>query len=400
MAPQKLKKTQQILDSDCSEFSATDPFNPQNHVEGQISFSRDRRYGALQIKKINGEPADQPLIFGTPKIAYPFGLGLNYRFPSAERIYRFRKYDGTNIFMYRYKNNGREHITFKVRLFPFLRGRYITMWKHILRKYQQITELFKMNPDVTGFSFELYGSDNPHMIQYEDVQLDIVLLFGLRGTQGQIVLNTEIEAGNIPKTEQLGTVKTDYVWHYEQEQQILDKQLSFIGLDQNQAPVFSGEEGSIWYVKIKDTCEIRMYKCKPHRIEQVHWTQTQTQLSPTVIWATLLKAFENWENPKLDEVIAILNEDYPIHQIAASTKQIKHKLKIAKSAADIQKKIWELMIRHGFDGNTNTATVFHKIASQFDQDKRIVYKAIKNVQKMMKIEGEKDLPSTEKNLYN
>ncbi len=388
MDQQKIKKAQQALDSDCSEFSATDPFNPQNHVEGQISFSRDRRYGAMLIRKINGEPADQPLILSPPKIAYPFGLGHNYRFPSAERIYRVRKYDGTNIFMYRYKNHGREYITFKVRLFPFLRGRYITMWKHILRKYQQITELFKMNPDATGFSFELYGSDNPHMIQYKDVQLDIVLLFGLRGTQGQIVLNTELETGTIPKAERLGTVETDYVWHYEQEQQELDRRLSFIGLDQNQAPMFSGEEGSIWYVKIKDTCEIRMYKCKPRRIEQVHWAQTQTQLSPTVIWATILKAFENWENPKLDEVIAILNEDYPIHQIAASTKQIEHKLKIAKNAANTRQKIWEFMIMHGFDGNTNTATVFHKIASQLDQDQRHVYKTIKNMQKMMKIEGE------------
>ena len=388
MDQQKIKKVQQALDSDCSEFSTTDPFNPQNHVEGQISFSRDKHYGALQIKKINGESVDQPLILSTPKIAYPFGLGHNYRFPSAERIYRFRKYDGTNIFMYRYKNNRREYITFKVRLFPFLRGRYITMWKHILRKYQQITELFKMNPDVTGLSFELYGSDNPHMIQYKDVQLDIVLLFGLRGTQGQIVLNTELETGIIPKAERLSTVETDYVWHYEQEQQELDRRLSFIGFDQNQVPMFSGEEGSIWYVKLKDTCEIRMYKCKPRRIEQVHWAQTQTQLSPTVIWATLLKAFENWENPELDEVIAILNEDYPIHQIAASTKQIEHKLKIAKNAADTRQKIWELMIMHGFDGNTNTATVFHKIASQLDQDKRHVYKTIKNVQKMMKIEGE------------
>ena len=388
MGQRKMKRGQQVLDSDYSEFSATDPFNPQNHVEGQVSFSRDRHYGSLKIKKVNGECVNEPRIFGTPKIAYPFGLGHNYRFPSAERIYRFRKYDGTNIFMYRYKNNGREYITFKVRLFPFLRGRYITMWRYILRKYQQINDLFKMNPDATGFSFELYGSDNPHMIQYEDVQLDTVLLFGLRGPQGQIVLNTELEADNIPKAEQLGTIKKDYVWYYEQEQQDLDRQLSFIGLDQNHAPMFRGEEGSIWYVKIKDTDETCMYKCKPRRIEQVHWTQTQTELSTTVIWATILKAFENWEDPELDEIIVILNEDYPIHQIAVSTGRIEQMFNIAKRASDTRKKIWELMVRHAFDSNTDTATVFHKIAKQFDQDKRLIYKTIKSVQKMMKIEEE------------
>ena len=388
MAQQRIKRGQQVLDSDYSEFRAIDPFNSKNHVEGQVSFSKDTGYGSLKIKKINGESVDQSQIFGTPKIAYPFGLGHNYRFPSAERIYRFRKYDGTNIFMYRYKNNGVEYITFKVRLFPFLRGRYITMWKYMLRKYPQITELFKMNPDITGFSFELYGSDNPHMIQYEDVKLDIVLLFGLHGMRGQIVMNTELEAGDIPKAEQLGTVEKDYVWHYEQEQQDLDRRLEFIGLNESQVPMFRGEEGSIWYLKVKDTSEVRIYKCKPHRIEQVHWTQTQTQLSATVVWATILKAFENWENPELDEIIAILNEDYPIHQIEISIGQIKQMLKTAKKTEDTQKKIWELMVMHAFDSNTDTAIVFHKIENQLDQDKRFVYKSIKNVQKMMKIEGE------------
>ena len=379
---------QQALNSNYSEFSAMDPFNPQNHVEGQISLNQGTGYGSLKIKRINGEFVNQPQIFGTPKIAYPFGLGHNYRFPSAERIYRFRKYDGTNIFMYRYKNNGMEYITFKVRLFPFLRGRYITMWRYMLRKYPQISELFKMNPDVTGFSFELYGSDNLHMIQYENVTLDVILLFGLRGTEGQIVLNIELEASDIPKAELLGTVEKDYVWHYEQEQQDLDRHLTFIGLNESHAPIFRGEEGSIWYIKTKDTSEICMYKCKPRQIEQVHWTQTQTQLSTSVIWATILKAFENWESPELNEIIAILNEDYPIHQIEISIGHIKRMLNTVKKSRDTQQKIWELMVMHAFDGNTDTATVFHKIANQFDQDERLIYKAIKNTQKMMKIEDE------------
>ena len=390
MDQQKTEKDHHVFDSDYSEFSATDPFNPKNHVEGKISFRKDKYYGSVKINKINCESVEQPLIFGTPKIAYPFGLGHNYRFPSAEQIYRFRKYDGTNIFMYRYKYKGMVYTTFKVRLFPFLRGRYITMWRYILRKYPQITELFRMNPDITSFSFELYGSDNPHMIQYEDVKLDIVLLFALRGMQGQIVLNTELETGDIPKAELLGTVEKDYVWHYEQEQEALDKQLEFIGLNAYQIPMFRGEEGNIWFVKVRDTSEIRMYKCKPHQIEQVHWTQSQTELSSAVIWATILKAFENWEDPNLDEIIAILNEDYPIHQITISMGQIKQMFKTAKDALDTRKKIWELIVLHRFDGNTDTATVFNKIAKELDQDKRFIYKAIKNVQELMKLEDESE----------
>ena len=107
-----------------------------------------------------------------------------------------------------------------------------------------------------------------------------------------------------------------------------------------------------------------------------------------MISATILKAFENWKNPELGEIITILNEDYPIHQIAASTGRIEQMFNIAKNEADTRKKIWEFMIMHGFDGNTNTATVFHKIANQLDQDNRLVYKTIKNVQKMMQMEDE------------
>ena len=166
------------------------------------------------------------------------------------------------------------------------------MWQHIRRRYPQITELFKLNPDVTGFSFELYGSDKPAYNPIRGCQVGYrVVVRTTRDSQGQIVLNTELEAGDIPKAEQLGTVEKDYVWHYDQEQQDLDRRLEFIGLNESQAPMFRGEEGSIWYVKIKDTHEIRPYKCKPHRIEQVHWTQGQTQLSATVIWATILKGF-------------------------------------------------------------------------------------------------------------
>ena len=48
----------------------------------------------------------------------------------------------------------------------------------------------------------------------------------------------------------------------------------------------------------------------------------------------------------------------------------------------------DYMVMQGFDDNTDTAIVFHKIANQLDQDKRLIYKAIKNVQNMMKIEDE------------
>ena len=95
-------------------------------------------------------------------------------------------------------------------------------------------------------------------------------------------------------------------------------------------------------------------------------------------------------NPDFFEFSATdpFNPQTTLRSRAVSIGQIRQMLNTAKNAADTRKKIWELMVMHEFDGNTNTATVFHKIANQLDQDKRLIYKAIKNVQKMMKIEDE------------
>ena len=71
MAQQRIKRGQQVLDSDYSEFRAIDPFNSKNHVEGQVSFSKDTGYGSLKIKKINGESVDQSKFLAHRKLLTP-----------------------------------------------------------------------------------------------------------------------------------------------------------------------------------------------------------------------------------------------------------------------------------------------------------------------------------------
>ena len=63
-----------------------DPFNPENLLECEISMDKDHRYGALIIHKINGDKLASPqIIYGTPKLKYPFDRNGNWHFPSANQ---------------------------------------------------------------------------------------------------------------------------------------------------------------------------------------------------------------------------------------------------------------------------------------------------------------------------
>ena len=55
----------------------------------------------LFIRSMEIKLASPQIIYGTPKLKYPFDRNGNWHFPSAAMILSYRKYDGTNIFMYR-----------------------------------------------------------------------------------------------------------------------------------------------------------------------------------------------------------------------------------------------------------------------------------------------------------
>lgn len=369
------------------EFMAVDPFNPR-HLEGLINFEYGTGYGSLKLQKINTDPVNHPTIFGTPKISYPFGLGHNYKFPSASEIHRFKKYDGTNIYMYRYEHKGELFTTYKVRLAPFVRGRYLVMWQEILNRYPQIPRLFSLNPGLKGFSFEMYGNMNQHMIQYEE-DLEVVLLFGIRDMV-DIVMPTELDAGGVPTAEHLGTVDRDYVWNYEQEQDAYDEDLKLIDpgtMEESQSPVFAGEEGSVWYLRDKNTDHIKMFKCKPHQIEQINWVYTK--LNTSVIKATVLNSLEMCESPTIDDILVLLKEEYPVHQIATSMGRIQQTYLQIQHEIGLREEVRSLMELEGFDHTSDRPTIMRKIKGQFDkQQMRSVYNVVKTIQKFMQLEAE------------
>lgn len=305
-------------------FIEKDPFNPGNILEGDLSFEVYDKYGALYIRKVNGEKVEPYLILGTPKIRYPFDKGGNYHFPSATEIRSYKKFDGTNVYAYKYHDKqGKEYIAFKVRLFPFLRAHFLPMWQKMLKTYP-IKQIFGLNPHLQGFSFEMYGHLNPHLIMY-DVDLDIALLFA-RDKDGKIIPNEMVKT-TVPKASLESVITHNYVWNYEQQKQELGRKLKMLTEKhpETEENFYQGEEGNMWYLQSKETKEWTMFKCKPEEIEKIHWAAYKSSLliDKNILRATIINVLETSEELTLEVVKQYLSEEFTMRQINASLKRVE-----------------------------------------------------------------------------
>lgn len=376
---------------DCMQFVAEDPFNPGNRLEGDLIQSRDAPedfYGAMYIKSVNGEKVEPYVIKGTPKVRYPFDKGSgNYQFPSATEIRSYLKYDGTNIYAYKYHDKkGEEFISFKIRLFPFVGSYFIPMWQKMLKKYP-IKQLFGLNPHLAGFSFELYGYLNPHLFKY-DVDLDTVLLFA-RDKEDNIVPNEEIKS-MVPKAPLVTTISDNYVWNYQQAQERLGEQLNLITErhPETEDPFYGGEEGNMWYLRSKKTGKWVMLKCKPNEIEKIHWSNFQSSLhiDKPVIRATIINVLEAHETLTLDVVKTYLKEEFTEAQITASLKRITTLMEKQNQYVALRRKIEELIIEHDIDLNQELTKIVSDIRPYISKrESRMAFRAVKFLVRMNQI---------------
>ena len=310
-----------------------DPFNPQNTIECDLSMTGGKYYGMMGINKVNGKKIDQQIIYGTPKLEYPFGRSGKYHFPSAKDEYiSYKKYDGTNVFLYYYADDkGMIHITYKVRIFPFLRGRFIPLWKRMINKYKielTTTLLWNLNmhewegktySTIRGFSFELYGSDNPHMISYDN-DLDIALLFAV-DFDGNVIPPSRIKTGDIPVAEEIQRINKDYIWNYEKEQETYGDKLELVSDEDSTHVQYAGDEGTVWYCQDKDTYnKWRLFKCKPQQIQAIHWASDY--IPQAVIQMVATNVLEVHDEVTVENITELLLEEFSQEKIKTSERRI------------------------------------------------------------------------------
>ena len=367
-------------------FKVEDPFNPNNTLEGNIIIGPGKYYGALNIEKINDhQRLSGGINYATPKLEYPFSKGFNYKFPSESEIKTFRKYDGTNVFMHRYYDGkGFWFTLYKVRLWPFLRGKFLPLWNEILDKHPSIPDLYEMNPDLnlSGFAFEMYGGRNPHLMRYSN-PLDAVLLFAVTWA-GEVIPSHMLESGDVPKAEFIKDIANDYVFNYEQDQAEFGRGLTVVSNDDDDFIQFSGEEGAVWYLLEKETGLWRMFKCKPAEILKIHWEASVIEQATCQM--TAQNVLETETVATVENVSALLEEEFSKQAITSSLIRIQKAVDIVNRNAGVDRKIVKILTDHAdaggglystFSRDSDVATLMRLLSKSFAKSEiRLVYQRL------------------------
>ena len=307
---------------DSEKFEVNDPFNG-NILEGYLCRIPDMRYGMLYIEFVNGEYCPQ-WIWATPKIRYPFGVSGIYRSYDIDRIEMYIKLDGSNVVSYIYEDiDENRYVTYKTRLTPIIKdgkwGRFEKMWREMLDRYPKIPE-FCLDNNV-NVSFEMYGSRNFILVEY-DVKLDIALLF-CRTQDGVIHPPSiyDLEKYGL-KSAQLWKVldsSENFQEDYEKAVEELNQQLKVIEIPDG-IDIVKGWEGAIYYMIKNDN--IILTKCKPDYIRDIHFAAAMG-IPKHSIYITCLNIFESKENPKLEDVIELLKEEFQENEIQQKIEAIE-----------------------------------------------------------------------------
>lgn len=342
---------------DCiKEFEAHDPFNG-NVLSGVICRQSDHRYGALVIFSVNDWRCEQ-VIFGTPKLEYPFDRDGVFHWPPVNQVEMWDKLDGTNILAYTYLYQDTEYLTYKTRLTPVLMdstyGLFYSMWLEMLNEKEWIHHAIKNNPDY-NLSFELYGSRNPITIQY-NTPLDTKILFGVRKTDHAVKPPTELWGvdGNTPDcvSHTPGRDLTDLYNAMREDMSARNNENLYCeGL-----VMYAHTGGPSW----------RMFKCKPEEIEKIHWAASGV-IPKRDLWNTALNAFEGNE-PDIDYFIELLSEEYTVDLINKSRPRISRIFDEAIKHMEVVKsvnEVWQRAKEQGFDVTQDKSGTFRWMSQFF-----------------------------------
>lgn len=317
-----------LADKGWESFEERDPFNPTNVVKGYIYKKEGAFYGSLYIEEINNIPSKQ-FIRGVPKFNYPFDKAGNWNFPPTKYINIYMKADGSVIFAYEIKFKDRRYVSYKTRLQPFLKNgkfnNFLDLWKEMLERYPDIPEMI-LQTNV-NLAFELCGYRNPHLIEYP-FDLDAFFIFGIDRNTSELLDHEEVQwhkSNRFPnKAPFEGQLKKgdDFQKRYKEIQYLKEQKLKL-----NEATnLYRGEEGSMLYCHTVDD-RVVVLKLKPETIEKIHWASGD--IDKNSIRATIMNAFESWDEPNHDNVIALLAEEYSDRQIARMKDIIEKELDLA-----------------------------------------------------------------------
>lgn len=279
-------------DKDINKFENTDPFNPGNTIAGFLCRATTAMNGSLYITHVNGAEIEPQLVYGTPKLAYPYEEGkTEYKeLPKAKYYFLANKWNGTNVLFYKYYDSaGQLFITAKTKGTATIKdsefGNFLSLTREALGWHDYNNSIMKdlpsklmpmMYDSYQSMSFELCGKKEPHLVKY-DFDIDLKPLFFTR-EDGRI-------SPFIGNHEALGNMERPFHYNYSgyvasvcRSAQVNDHETNEayrkeLGLPHKYEFEHFATEGKVLYLVDEDhICVDRtLYKIKPRDIEEVHW---------------------------------------------------------------------------------------------------------------------------------
>ena len=351
------------------EFDVEDPFNG-NRLEGFLCRKPDHRYGALAIQFVNESHAEQR-IFATPKLHYPFDKQGTFSFPAVSSIAIYDKLDGTNVLAYDYSDaSGKRFTTFKLRLFPVLRngkwGAFLDMWRTLMKQHPEIANATHVNG--CAVSFELYGNQNEHLIEY-DIPLACAALFGVE-SDGTVRSPRDLKLDGLPVAALHGEIlaKDDPVKRYQAVRESLERN-NISGADGK----FRGSEGTVWYVTTKSN-ETVLFKCKPESIEAIHWAGG---INRNAVMTTCWNVFESHDELTYSTLEPLLLEEYSQDEIDKFRPHIDRCVMIVNAQLAFERQVLTVYGQLGISIVDNKARVMRAMSKHFPRNRMAgVFRAI------------------------
>lgn len=281
------------------KFEVEDTFNPGNTLAGFMCRAETVMGGSLYITHVNGVEIDPQLIYGTPKLAYPYKEGTTelIDFPSAAAFYMATKWNGTNVLFYKYyDSNNNMFITAKTKGTAVLRdgtfGNFFSLTREALGWDSSVSllsdlpgALMPLLKDSTqSMSFELCGRKEPHLVQY-NFDIALVPLFTTRedGRIEPAVLEPSRFTHNPDNKLIQDTCREEQSWCFGVNEQYRTENNLPLKYEYEHFAV----EGKVLYLlDYHGICISRtLYKVKPKDIEEVHWQSFNNDIKGRVLEA-------------------------------------------------------------------------------------------------------------------
>lgn len=274
-------------------FCRVDPFN--NHeVEGFICRKRNKNGGSLVITKVNGVEVPSEVVWGTPKLAYPYRDGTTELMKFSDKAKSFfigEKWNGMNILFFKYHDhNGKQYVSAKSKGTPFVTnseaGQFLYLTKEALRNKTVLLKIthneWLADTTLQSISYELCGKKEPHLVEY-DFDLELKPLFKVKyngdilpETYGSVstisgCMHAPLENGS-DKTKTIHDAINGFkATSYEANKKYRKERNLTVKYEYNHF----ASEGTVLYVLDENgvTLDRTMYKIKPPDIEEVHWAR-------------------------------------------------------------------------------------------------------------------------------